>query len=98
MDLDFRPDMGGMNGRWRSIARTQCSPASRRRRRALAIVASLVETCKLCSVDPYAFSPKPSQRSSTAISTARSTTFSHGPTHHYPPRLPLCARMESFVR
>jgi hypothetical protein len=43
-----------------------------------AIIASLVETSKLCGFDPTAISPTRSPRSSMATSTARSTTSSLG--------------------
>ena len=55
MDFQLLPDMGRMNGRWPSAARTISSPAPTAAAARWAIVASLIETAKLNDVDPYAY-------------------------------------------
>lgn len=47
-----------------------------------AIVASLIETCKLNGVDPQAWMVNTLTKIVRAIPTARSTTSCRGPTHH----------------
>jgi transposase len=54
-DLDFLPDMGGMNLRWPSDATTGCSPGSLRAGKRAAAVMSLVQSARLNGHDPYAY-------------------------------------------
>jgi hypothetical protein len=55
VDFQLLPDMGGMNGQWRSGARITCSPDPTAARPRWAVVASLLATAKLNDVEPFAY-------------------------------------------
>ena len=54
MDFQLLPDMGRMNGRWRSAARTHLFAGSDGGGDRWATVCSLIETAKLNGVEPLA--------------------------------------------
>ena len=55
VDFQFLPDMGRMNGQWRSTARTHLFAGSDGGAEHWATIASLIETRKLNDIDPLTY-------------------------------------------